>query len=58
LILLRAIAITFAMRMAGRRRILAGLHDAARETSRVSEHQRDGEQDQNFAQEPTHFLSA
>jgi len=59
LILLRAmLGIALAMRVAGGRRILARLHDAARKTSSVNKHQCNSEQDQNFAGISHLFLSA
>jgi hypothetical protein len=59
LILLRAMpSVTFTMRMAWGRAILAGLHNAAGKTSCVSEQQSDREQDQSFAEKTRHFLSA
>jgi hypothetical protein len=46
LILLRAMpGVILARGMAGRRSILARLHDAARKTSGISKHQSNGEQD-------------
>jgi hypothetical protein len=57
LILLRAMPrIAVAMGMAGGWVILAGLHDAARQTSSVGEHQCDREQDQNFARKTPHLV--
>jgi hypothetical protein len=59
LILLRAVAaVTLAVGMAGRWANLAGLHDAARQARPVSEHQCDREQDQNFARDSLHLISA
>ena len=55
LILLRAMAgVLRAVGMAGRRVILARLHNATRKTPRVGKHQHDSEQDQNFTRKPKH----
>jgi hypothetical protein len=51
-------AVTLAVGMAWRWAILAGLHDAARQTACVCEHQGDREQNQNFAWNPPHLVSA